>query len=513
MPIYVHHSVLGKVDDVFNAESIWQAPGLQLFSHRPSLRELLERAPREQRSRVAPRCFSHITLMLPQDEIDDDRHLTRGARIRELARSLQALHQKDFGSRLGSEDVRYEIVGADELEPGEVEVKFGHAVYLPAQNEQVLYTVSASRDSAVWKQVCAIYPKQRLVLLGFDTSIATHTVPDWPFGPDCALLIVNDGPDAPLEVQVRPKEAFDCSYDAAAGCYVVRPRGSTSATRVLIRIERCGSPNQAARPIEVPRTPAPAKAIAVWRSRTPKADDAQATALPTRSRPAPASPESDATYAPVVRQRVRLAALALPRLSRYRDTGATALEIGLDRALAPAASAAQELIRFAVTDRDEVHAITATGRERVAVPARVTPAGAGAIRLLDAPADMADRYCALLQLPNAPEQAVACGARFIFGRNAPMLAALRVLDKPDCLHRAPGLEAASADRLGLSREAFSFEATDDGYRIGRLSPTQALYHLDEELHFVAQVTDAARAYLLPPGHHLVAGHYVLRFEA
>ena len=32
MPIYVQHEVLGRVSDVFNAEAIWQAPGLALFS-------------------------------------------------------------------------------------------------------------------------------------------------------------------------------------------------------------------------------------------------------------------------------------------------------------------------------------------------------------------------------------------------------------------------------------------------------------------------------------------------
>jgi hypothetical protein len=42
-----------------------------------------------------------------------------------------------------------------------------------------------------------------------------------------------------------------------------------------------------------------------------------------------------------------------------------------------------------------------------------------------------------------------------------------------------------------------------------------LYHLDEQLRFVAQVADASadNPYLLPRGHHLVAGHYVLRFDA
>jgi hypothetical protein len=37
-------------------------------------------------------------------------------------------------------------------------------------------------------------------------------VPGWPFAGDGAILLINDGPDAPLEVQVRPKDAFECSF-------------------------------------------------------------------------------------------------------------------------------------------------------------------------------------------------------------------------------------------------------------------------------------------------------------
>ncbi|MDB5950508.1 MAG: hypothetical protein JWR65_2363, partial [Massilia sp.] len=109
MPVYVQHELLGKLPDVFNAEALWQAPGLALFSRKPLLRDLLERSPREHRGRAATRCFSHVTLMLPQDDVDDDRHLTRGARVRDLAQSLAALHQKDFGDLLGADEVRYDV--------------------------------------------------------------------------------------------------------------------------------------------------------------------------------------------------------------------------------------------------------------------------------------------------------------------------------------------------------------------------------------------------------------------
>jgi hypothetical protein len=246
------------------------------------------------------------------------------------------------------------------------------------------------------------------------------------------------------------------------------------------------------------------------------------TAVPLARPAQPAAqsgPEADATYAPVARQRVLLAALALPRLSRYRETGAQALEIGLDRALNPSAPGAEVLLGFAVDDADTVHAVSAAGRQPVTAPASFSPVDGAKVELLAAAPEMADRYVALLRLPQPQSAPVAPGARFLFGRGAPMLAGLRVLDSPRFLRGAAGTASgaagSSADRLGLSRKAFSFEAADDGYRIARASPTQALYHLDEQLRFVAAIGEATleQPYRLPPGHHLVAGHYVLRFDA
>ena len=478
MPVYVQHEVLGKVSDVFNAEAIWQAPGLALFTRRPLLRDLLERSPREHRGRAPTRCFSHVTLLLAQEELDDDRHLTRGARVRDLTQSLTALHQKDFGDLLGGDDVRYDVVGTEALAPGEVEVKFGHAVYLPSAGETVLYKVSTSLDSAVWQGACPIYQNQRLALLG-------HELAAWPFGADGALLLVNDGPDAPLEVQVRPKGAFDCAFDAASGYYTISRRGD--ATRLLMKVERAGVPA--------------AKPATVWKTRA-----SEMTAVPFSHRP-----ETDATFAPVSQQRVTLVGLALPRLSRYRDTGATGIEIGLDRALGICADGAEPAIRFAVDADDQLHTITGAGRQAIAAPASFTPVDSGKVTLLAVAPEMAERYCATLMLPHPAGLPVVGGARLVFGRSAPMLAALRVLDSPRFLQRASGTPQTSADRLGLSRNAFSFEASNGGYQIGRMSPTQALFHLDAELGFVGSI--AEQPYFLPHGHHLVAGHYVLRFDA
>ncbi|MFC5458808.1 hypothetical protein [Massilia niabensis] len=520
MPVYVQHETLNRVSDVFNAEAIWQAPGLALFNRRPLLRDLLERAPREQRGRAATRCFSHVTLVLPQDEVDDDRHLTRGARVRDLAQTLQALHQKDFGDLLGSDEVRYHVLGAEHLEPGHVEVKFGHAVYLPAPGEQVHYTVSVSRDSAIWQPVCPVYPNQRLTVLGRDAASATHAVPGWPFEAHGAILLINDGPDAPLELQVRPKDAFECSFDAAAGYYTIRAKqdeATGTQPRLLLKIAQ----NPA---VALPRAPlAPAvtpalRAPAVWKSRDRTLDDAELTAVPAVHRArgkAEAALPLDATYAPVARQRVALAAIALPRLSRYRDTGAAAVEFGIDRQLAAGALENDCLIGFAVDEADEVHVITKDGRQRIAVPNRFAPLDGVDLRVLAPAPAMADRCSAIVCLPDAPGLPVPAGAPIAFGRGAPALAGLRVLDAATCLRGADGVHLGGADRLGLSRNALSLEATPEGYRVTRLAPTQALYHLDEQLGLVAAIEAATpeAPYLVPNGHHVVAGHYVLRVEA
>ncbi|UUZ49193.1 hypothetical protein LP420_01745 [Massilia sp. B-10] len=123
---------------------------------------------------------------------------------------------------------------------------------------------------------------------------------------------------------------------------------------------------------------------------------------------------------------------------------------------------------------------------------------------------MADRYCATLMLPHAACMPVASGARLVFGRSAPMLAACAYSIR----HAFCSKAAVPPAPTGLAcRAAFSFEATvEAGYKIARISATQALYHLDPDMAFVACI-GSELAYLLPHGHHLVAGHYVLRFDA
>lgn len=502
MPTYVQHEVLDRIADVFNAEAIWQAPGFALFSRRPLLRDLLERSPRELRGRAATRCFSHIQLRLPQDDVDDDYHLTRGSRARELAETLAALHQKDFGDLLGNEQVRYDVAADERLAPGEIGIRFGHAVYLPAPGEKAQFSIATSRDGALWKPACAVYPGQRLALLGGSGGVAA---PGWPFGEQGAILVINDGPDSEPVVQVRPKDAFHCAFDASLGAYAISARNG-GGERLLMKLTRAAG----TRPAAAPATPA-----AVWQARAadsvPRAarsappDDATAVPLP----PAVRQGESDATFAPGGLQRLTLVALALPRLSLYRGTGASALHIPFapDLSIGAHADAERALTLVAGAD-DSLHAVSAAGRAALTPPATLAPLPGRSLALLPCPGQMAERYLALLPLPQPVAVPLLPGAGVEFGRGAAALSALRVLDQPWMLQAA---SASSPDRLGLSRKAFRCEAGPRGLTVQRQSPTQALYQLDASMQLLAVLGE--QPCQLAPGQHLVAGHYVLRFDA
>lgn len=503
MPTYVQHEVLDRIPDVFNAESIWQAPGFALFSRRPLLRDLLERSPRELRGRSAVRCFSHIQLRLPQDDVDDDYHLTRGNRARELAETLATLHQKDFGDLLGSEDVRYDVAGDEHLAPGEIAVRFGHAVYLPSNGEKALFNIATSRDGAVWKPASAVYAGQRLALLGGAGGIPA---PGWPFGDQGGVLLVNDGPDAELIVQVRPKDVLDCVFDASLGAYALCAKGG-NGPRLLLKVTRAAG---AAISTKAPTAPA------VWQPRSGQLGDEtalpQARPTPPRAMPAAAARvgESDATFAPGALQRLTLVALALPRLSLYRSTGALALHIPFAPGLAIGRNAdAERALTIVAGGDDTLHAVSTSGRQAITLPATLgatTPAGRS-LQLQAAPDKMRERYLALLALPHPIAMPLLPGGALEFGRSLPALSALRILDQPWMLEAAT---PSSPDRLGLSRKAFSCEAGAQGLSVRRLSESQALYRLDSGMQLLDQLGD--EACLLEPGQHLVAGSYVLRYE-
>jgi hypothetical protein len=208
----------------------------------------------------------------------------------------------------------------------------------------------------------------------------------------------------------------------------------------------------------------------------------------------------------VAQQRVSLVALALPRLSRYRDTGALAMELPFNRELALTADA-QPSISLMVDAADQLYACTA---EAASASTHPPPSRRWTPHLRCCPPHRRWRPLPRSSASRSPSAAASPAARLPSAQlaDAGGPAPARFAALPQAHRRR---SATSTDRIGLSRNAFSFEAVAKGYTIARLSATQALYHLDDKLQFVASVGDAP--YLLPHGHHLVAGHYVLRFEA
>ncbi|MCG2584529.1 hypothetical protein [Massilia sp. TS11] len=480
MPTYVQHEVLGKVPDVFSAEALWQAPGLALFQRRPLLRELLERCPRETRGRQATRCFTHICVGLPHEAVEDDRHLQRGARARELAAALSALHQQDFGDLLGGESVRY-TVQAEALAPDQVAVRFGHAVYVAGAQDSVLYQLSVSRDGSRWQALGPIYAEQRLCLLGSERAQASHVVADWPFAPEDALLIVNEGPDSAPELQMRPRSGYSCTHDPAHDWHVVTARRGSLPARLLVRLQPAAAPAAAAR---------------VWQAR------AGATVLAA----APAAlPGAEATFAPAAGYSLQLAALALPRLAAYPAVQASALTLALDAQLRPVRGRGALCLRVAADGALSLQAKDQPAQALTLPGACTLPSGAS-LRVLAVPPALGDRYAALLPLAGGASLPLLSGARLPFGRQAGAVGNLRVAAGALTLE---GDDAAQAERLGLSRQACSLEAGPDGLLVRRLAPQQALYHLGPDLGLVAVLPPGEAPYCLPWGHHLLAGPYLL----
>src|SRR5690606_28314618 len=102
------------------------------------------------------------------------------------------------------------------------------------------------------------------------------------------ILLINDGADSAIEVQVRPKDSLDCQFDAANGYYVLRNRkanGDPSGQRLLLKISRSGVPAHAAT-VKAPAA-VPPRAPSVWKPRAAAAD-IEMTAMPLPS-PQPAA--------------------------------------------------------------------------------------------------------------------------------------------------------------------------------------------------------------------------------
>ncbi len=518
MPTYVHYQVLNQISDIFNPASIWQTPGFALFSRRSTLRDLLERHPREQRAGNISRCFSHVCLSLPQEALEDDEHLARGSRARELLEGLQSRHQRDFGDLLEGVKVRYAITADASLAADQIGIKFGHAVYLPDPEEAMQGRLSYSQDRLIWHPLCPLYPEQRLVQFGEDSQHTTVAMPHWPFGNDNSLLLINDG----MQFQLRAKGKLRCEFDAEQNCYVLQHERQ----RLYVRFEVApgmraagvwkARPSNASAPAFANKTtPAASPAQASLQTALPQSPKATLAALAAQSSQSAQSNNGDLTYVPTGRtpsSRLCLVALALPRMDAYQQIGVKLLEIGFNRQL-QICPAKQAELSIRIDHQNQIQIRNPNGQQNLPLPSRFCPTQKEEMHLLPCSPPMQERYTATLSLPHPISVTIPRGQQHLFGRGISAFAPLRVLDAPDFLQAQESTAAISADQLGLSRRAFRFEAAKDGLRVIREAPNQALFHLDAECEWIGNVDASTNAYLIPNGHHLVAGNYVLRYDA
>jgi hypothetical protein len=573
MPSYIHYQVLSDLPDVFCAASLWQPPGFALFSRRITLRDLLEHHPREVRGKTMSRCFCHVLLTLPQEALDDDRHLARGSRTEELLQTLQQRHQQDFGDLQGDDVIRYQIMADPQLAAHQVGVRFGHALYLPDGEETAQGKLSLSSDQISWRPLCQVYPGQRLLQLAGDPGQTSVVLPNWPFERDAALLLVNENG----QFQARAKGKLACRFDGDLQCFVLQHERQRLYIKYEVQASARSDKVWKARPPQLPQLPqlpqmpgAQASPRSVWsgggqgaradaqvgaqvgaqagrRTDAPMAARMQAqadgapagapvssqisaqvlgqVAAPRERREtalsslASAMQSQDMTYMPQARPagRLSLVGLALPRLDGYQPLGIKLLEIGLTRQL-QICPGDQAVLCIGVNERNQISLRTREGRQNLALPLHFAPFHEDELHLLPPSGAMAERYSATLNLVHPISLPIGAGQQYLFGRGVSACAALRVLDAPHFLQRdlqhdtqAVAESAPSADQLGLSRRAFRYEICLEGLRIARDAANQALFHLDRAGQYVARVDEAS--YVIPDGHHLVAGNYVLRFDA
>lgn len=556
MPTYIHEFVLEQVRDVFDAQALWHAQGLALFSRRVLLRDLLARHPRQQRGRFFSHCFAHVQVFLPAAWLQEDQHLYRGAHARQLLTDLEILHRADFANFLHGEDVRYRILPAPDLQEQQVRVRFGHAVYVPAAEESAQYSLQSSSDGKHWLEQGLLYAGQRLCLLGCATQAHSLSLAAWPARLEGGLLLINEGPGSKLEWQVRQPASFEMHFDARLDCHVLRANGGPG---LLLRAKplRLQKPlPERAGQSSLLRPAAGAISAAldcagqqvrnrVWSAR-PLPAPASASASVSVSggveptcRPLPGTSErgmqtqgalecdTELTYLPLAAPPcpvLRVCGLLLPRLSRYqqaRDAGMHSFAFGLaadGRFLAEAElPLVARALHLQVDAQDRVTLASRSGRSLLPLPAQAwslaAQDGQPGLEVMPVPSTMQDLYLGLVRLPQlaaAASLALAAGNSgegLVLGRGSEACRGLRVL--------ARGQEdKLCCDRLGLSRQACRVQTRpgqQNACSLQKMAQGQSLFVLDQDWQWVAEV--GSEEYLLQAGQHLVLGPYLLQLVA
>jgi hypothetical protein len=539
---YVRTAVFDDIESVFDAEKIWARA--RFLSDANRLRGFVG----DNRVALGRRSYVHasVELLLPEIAVRDDIWVADGASCRALETELAALHARDFGSLLpAGETPRYSVKAGKDLAPTQVRARVGHAIHVPASDEEIAWHVHASRDG-LWgaAQTVMLAERQRVCLLGGDIQTASATVEGWPFLGAALVLINQPGKDG-LVLEAEPLRSLKLTWRAELDCYEVRSGlAPADAGAVLylraVRQTPVTVPAVPAKPVagspRMPplRDPAPTEA----RRRDPGALPLAEAAPPRPEAPAtapdaapdhgtwlaqPTEAEADpdanrtllADAAPLATPmaRLELAGLAVLRPSRFRSHGLRALRWGLDErgnVVAPHDGAAW--LRFTVDADDQLRVSGRDGDAAFVVGQKLPlPLGEAGdvVQLRALPAPLDALYLGWIPLPSRLAVDLPAGAALDVGRDMEPLARIRPLAGDGFVAAAGSI--GGGDQVGLSRRHFTVRAGPDGLAVQALG-VNSLEHLDADMGHLRTIGEGAPD-VVADGQHLVVGHYVWRFRA
>jgi hypothetical protein len=522
------------LDDVWDAQQIWERP--RFVSGDKRMKEIVS-SHTYSVGKKAPVVFHNFIIEVPTVDIEDDRRITDGQCSTALCRALENKIVEEFGKRLGKDMTpRCTVRANTELASGSIRLVFGHAQHVRGQNDIDLWKLETSLTGSVWSLAGTMASEQRLLTLGANSACASIAVSDWPFPADLGIVIENDANASTLRIGSEPfgklkiQEDTHLSQALKNSIYAISTEDNMNSVGLYLRVTRLVEARKIIKP-EVQTTLIASgdelkssnnkdigiSSIQLIPDATLNTSNEATTFVPSGEEVTIDQFDDDNTFVPGLTPKchsMTLAAIAVQRVSAFSEAGIKGLSFGLDSSgnVVPMQSNTPPALGFVVNEKDALSVVTHEGRAPIQSghPLPVPKLG-GYVQFNPVPEEMTPHYIAFCVLPRQKNETIGVGARFSVGTKAPALKSLRALAGKGFLIRdnpAPG------DRMGLSRQAFQIEVGKEGLVVTPTSPTQVLYQLDEEMNFIGKLdTDIKSTWLLLPGHHLVAGHYVFRYDA
>lgn len=527
---YVITEVISGISDPFDAQEIWSHTGAFKDAFRGDSPSRLKNILDSATYRVGKKDFvyPHLVLELPSEDISDDRVVTKGKRRAALLSEVNMLMEGGFSKRIENDkNLRVEVHPGIDLSPGSIRVRIGHGIYVRDESDIPQWEVKYSLDGVVnWACLATVMQQQNFLVVGKNPDLVTVAMPDWPFGEDALLRLHNDDSDGcKLVVDPSPNSGLTVRHDDNLNAELVEDGTSC----LYLRFNRLIEP-ELVKPVKVASPVIVQPAAEIVASDAGKNDRVEHVikldeVMPSEIVGVPdesgtfvqtsVEAEEEGTIMPQSarsKHRISVVGIALQRVSLY--SGAlTGLSFGFDskaNVIPVGQNNSALVIGFAVDVEDHLSVLTGRGSRPVSIGEALPMPGFGTVCLDAAPQEMAAHYLGICRLPVAVSEKMGVAARFSVGRGQTFLQRL-------CLMSGKGFIQSSrsvgGDHMGFSSQAFTLEVGADGLLLtpaGR-SP---IFHLDENMAFCEQIAlGSNRVYTIPSGHHIVAGHYVLRYEA